>query len=362
MADMVRSHQPRDRHPEGAAPIGNQRSPGALAVLLALGAALAGCGHLWPSWPFSGDDDFSVATSARFQAHAAGEPPAATLQALEQAAALLEASFFPGRNVAQVEVLMVDWPQLRRLLGANRTGATLAELPGKGPGGKRGLLVVYGQDATSAGALHRLAHLYLHAVAPRAPLWLHEGLASYVEAGEVRGDDKAPLACLGQLPRPDSAVALGDLFALSFAAFDDNTTRSPIQFTASSVVDYFLMADGGKLRGKFPELIARLGEGLATQAALEKVYPGTTLAALQENVTAHRRASEASPRGRCPIAFPMKSSERMPAPKLTPSPPGATDSLLLRLRMLPRRGGHLDWYPPEMIGLPGGQFAKAARP
>jgi hypothetical protein len=36
-------------------------------------------------------------------------------------------------------------------------------------------------------------------------------------------------------------------------------------------------------------------------------------------------------------------------------------SLFLRLRMLPRRDGRVDWYPPEMIGVEGGQFPARKR-
>jgi hypothetical protein len=327
-----------------------------VASLFALGAGAEGCAQIWPPWPFAADTSFTVARSARFVAHAVGDPPVATIEALEQAATLLESSLFPGRSIGKVEVLMFDWPEFRRLFGRNRTGASIAELPGKGPGGKGGLLVVYGQDATSAGALHRLAHLYLHGAAPRAPLWLHEGLASYVEAAEVRGDDKDALACLGQLPGKDTEIPLTDLFALSFGAFDE-AKGSPIRFSASSVVDYFMMGEGGKLRGKLPDLITRLGEGLTTEAALEAVYPGLTVAILQEKVTAHRRASEAGPRGRCPVPFRIKL-EPVPPPRLDPPGPRTTGALLGRLRMLPRRGGRVDWFPPEMTGLHGGQLSK----
>jgi hypothetical protein len=356
---MVRSQQAPGRKARGSAAIGGRGLAHALAAgLLALWAGAGGCAHLWPPWPFAADASFTVARSARFVAHAVGDPPTPSIEALEQAATLLEASLFPGRSIAQVEVLMFDWPEFRRLLGRNRTGASIAELPGKGPGGKSGLLVVYRQDATSAGALHRLAHLYLHSAAPRAPLWLHEGLASYLETAEVRGEDRDQVACLGQLPRKDAELTLVDLFALSFASFDE-AQGSPVRFTAGSVIDYFMLGEGGKLRGKLSDLIARLGEGLATEAALEAVYPGLTVAALQEKVTAHRRASETGPRGRCPVAFRIKLEPVAP-PKLDPPGPGTTEALLARLRMLPRRAGRGDWFPPEMTGLEGAQLSQKA--
>jgi hypothetical protein len=332
-------------------------APSHLALLVVVATA-SGCAHLWPPWPFDSGPQWEVAPTTRLVAYTSQGQPALALQVLEQSCAVLESTLFRTKPIVPVEVLMLDWPDLRRDLGIHRTGAAIAELPGKGVYGRRGLLVVYEQDATTAGALHRLTHLFLHAAAPKAPLWLHEGLASYLEAAEFRDDEKNPSACLGQLPKKDAAVPLSDLFAWSWSDFDESGKWSPYRFSASSVIDYFMTGDGGKLREKLNDLIIQLGEGAGIDEALKKVYPALPVGTLQEKVLEHRQASELSGRGRCPIAYPMKTEAFADSARSRPEPASEEDieALFLRLRMLPRRDGRVDWYPPDMIGVEGGQF------
>jgi hypothetical protein len=329
-------------------------------ALLVVVVAGAGCAH-WPWESHTGH----IARSKRFTAYIPGDlTPGATLAALEQASAVLESSLFKNRTISPVEVLLLDWPEFRQALGAQRTGASCAELPGKGALARHGLIVMYGLDTTSAGAMHRLTHLFLHAAAPRAPLWLHEGLASHLERATYREGEPEGTACLGQAPQKQAELPLVELFAWSWAAFDDTSMKeskrlSAYRFTASNLVDYLLMGDGGKLRDKFSELVDALAEGAAAEAALTKVYPGLTTAALQEKVSEHRRTAEGSARGACPISFvvPSENFTDSAKAKLVPAPEGQIDELLARVRMLPRREGLVDWFPPSMLGVDGGQFA-----
>jgi hypothetical protein len=337
-------------------------APSLLAFIAAV-ATSSGCAHLWPPWPFNSGESWEMAPTTRLVAYTSGGQPATTLQVLEQSCAVLESTLFKTRPITPVEVLMLDWPEFRRELGVHRTGAAIAELPGQGAYGRRGLLVVYQQDATTAGALHRLTHLFLHAVAPKAPLWLHEGLASYLESAEFRDDEKDPSACLGQLPKKDAQVPLTDLFAWSWSEFDESGKWSPYRFTASSIIDYFMTAEGGKLRERLTDLIVQLGEGATFEAALKKVYPTVPLNDLPEKLRDHREASELAGRGRCPIAYPIKAEAFADSARTRAEPASEEEmeALFLRLRMLPRRDGRVDWYPPEMIGVDGGQFPKNPR-
>jgi hypothetical protein len=325
----------------------------ALAALV----AVAGCAHL--PWPFAPSDDWTVTRTKRFAAYGPGdEPPAATLETLEQAALMLESAWFRGRAVGPLDVLLVDWPEFRHWFGPRRTGITIAELPGRGRIGKHGVVVMYWDDTTRAGTLHRLTHLFVHAIAPKAPLWLHEGLAGFAELGSYREGDEKAMACFGQLPQKQTEIPIADLFAWSWSAFDESDKASAYRFTAVSVVDYLMLGEGGKRRDKFLDLVAAFAEGAESEAALTKVYPDLTAAALQEKLGEHRAASEKSPRPACPVAFPVVPER---AGKLRIEPVAAEDraTLLMRMRMLPRRDGQVDWYPPAMIGVAGGQFPPA---
>jgi hypothetical protein len=338
------------------------------ALVLVAVTAGAGCLHWnWPPW--RAEPAWQVARSKRFVVYTrpgVALPP--TLTALEQSYAMLQASLFPNRVLEPVEILLLDWPELRPVLGNQRTGASIAELPGKagkGGEGRRGLVVMYGLDATTAGSLHRLAHLFVHAASPRAPLWLHEGLASHLEAATVlagQGQAEATV-CLGQLPQKQDEMPLSELFVWSWAAFDDTASKeakraSAYRATARSVVDFLLTAEGGKLRDKLGDLFDALADGGATEAALAKVYGGLTPAALQEKLVEHRRTREAAAGVRCPIPYslPAENFADSAKAKITNAPEGVVEGLLTQLRMLPRRDGQVDWYPPSMIGVEGGSL------
>lgn len=332
----------------------------ALGLLVALSTSL-GCAYL----PFQNPHaDWTILRSQRFTAYAKADVPAApTLTMLEQSYAVLQAALFKNAALTPVEVLLVDWTTFRQLFGERRTAVTIGSLPGKGRYGKRGLVVMYQADSTSAGTLHALSHLFLHAAAPRAPLWLHEGLAGYVEPAVVREDERDPGACLGQLPQKQDDLPVADLLAKSWPAFDDARPASPYRFAASNVVDYFFMGESGKLRDKLGDLITLLGEGTPTEAALTKIAPDLTPATLGDKARAHRKAAEAAAaRGPCPerFAMPAESFADSAKAKAEPAPAEEIERLFLRLGMLPRRDGQVDWYPPEMIGVEGGQFGKPA--
>ena len=337
------------------------------SLLALLGAfimlATGGCAYL--GWlPFVDAQQWQAVASARITAYTLqGEedpPPAATMEAMEAAYSLLHASLFPAKPIAPVEALLLDWPEFRQLLGTRRTQAVVGRLPGKSVHGQRGLLVLYRHEPSIAGAAHRLAHLFLHARAPQAPIWLHEGLATYLESAHYREGSEQPVACLGQLPPRGPDVPLGRLFAMSWPELDDAEQGAALRFAAANVIDYLMMAEGGRLREKLSELIDALAEGAETVPAMVKLYPQLRPSVLQEKLRAHRQASENSPRGVCPIPYPI-AADRVAAKsafKITEAEQADIERLWSQLRLLPRRSGHVDWFPPEMIGIEGGQVRR----
>src|SRR5688572_14792848 len=84
-----------------------------LLLLLTLSGGVGGCAHLWPPWPFNKGDDWEIGRSTRFAAYSRTGLPPATLETLEQSYAVVEASLFPGRTIAPVDVVLLDWPDFQ---------------------------------------------------------------------------------------------------------------------------------------------------------------------------------------------------------------------------------------------------------
>jgi hypothetical protein len=325
----------------------------AVLSLVALGLSLlSACSHA-PWNPYSGwkvvrSKHITLYTDTRYLY-------GITLDSLEYAYAGLGASLFRRRSIAPVEVLFLEEPQLVATLGPFRNGATVARLPGHGFLGRRGLVVV-AEGAHVPVAAHRLAHLFLFAMAPHAPLWVQEGYASYVETLTYMGDGRSATACLGGLFGGDVAlVPLEQLFAWGWATYDESGKTDWYRHTARSLFDYFLSADDGKLRLPFAELLQQVSEGAPPAEALAKILPGVTLADLDRRLVEHRRASEMRPRGLCPSPFPVPLDQLADVGprRIEEVPRQDMEQLMVQLWMLPRRTGYVDWYPPEALSLRG---------
>jgi hypothetical protein len=329
-----------------------------LVHVVTMAAALAsvttaGCAH--PPWnPYK---NWQVARTKHITAYTNTHIRyAVTLETLDLAYSALHGSLFKSRPIAPVEVLLLEQPEFQRTLGQFRGSATIAKLPGKGVLGRRGIVVMFGLDLSMEGAAHRIAHLFLHANAPHAPLWLHEGLATYVETVVYRDngktDDKA-FACLGLLRPKQPEIPLNDLFSWSWKGIDESKKASWYRYTASSLVDYFLFGEEGKLRDKFGDLIDEVSKGGDTGAALAKVYPALTVAGLEQKAREHRAHTETIPRGLCPMPFaiPQEKAADTGDARVEGADQGDIEELMLRLQMLPRRQGYVDWYPPDSLGL-----------
>ncbi|HEY0709164.1 MAG TPA: hypothetical protein VGG33_20310 [Polyangia bacterium] len=324
-----------------------------------LGLAAGGCAYL----PFVSSDEWQTVTSKRFVVHSfSGLGHGSTVETLEQAHALLEGSLFGNNPIAPVDVLLLDWPEFRRLFGDRRTHVVVSKLPGKGVIGQRGLIVMYGGDGSLSGAVHRLSHLFVHALAPKAPLWVHEGMAAYLQGATYReGGGTDVVACLGHEPPKAPEVPIDELLGMTFSSFDDSKTASAQRLAASNLVDYFMTAEAGKFREPFLTFLGEVAEGGDQIAALAKVFSGLTPAQLEEKSRAYRKTSEGKPRGLCPISYTIGADKAADTAKPTVKTAEAKDiaRLQTQLSLLPRRRGQIDWFPPEMIGVDGGQFPNA---
>jgi hypothetical protein len=330
-------------------------SPRKAATLVLLLAAMGtgGCAHApwhpYGGWKVARTKHITIYTDTAFLY-------STTLDHLELAYAALGASLFKTRTIAPVEVLFMEEPGFVATLGRNRAGVTIARLPGRGQLGHRGL-VVLNETAGVPAAAHRLAHLFLHALAPRAPLWVHEGYASYAETLSYRSGDKGQLACLGNFnmgARPQF-IPLEELFSWTWRGYDESKKSSWYRQTARALFDYFLIAENGTLRGRFADLMVAVNGGQSTKEALAAMFPGMTVATLEQRVIEHFQASQNHPRGLCPIPFaiPDERAADVSKPRLEPLEEDAIPELMLRLWMLPRRAGYVDWYPPEVLPLGG---------
>lgn len=333
-----------------------RRARPSVAVALALGAItlVTGCAHApWNphgGWSVVRTKHITMYTDTKF-AHSN------TLESLEIAYAALFATLFRNKRIAPVEVVFMEAPAFLSILGRYRNGISAARLPGRGHLGRRGVVVMLDGTATTTAA-HKLAHLFLHAAAPNAPLWLHEGYASYVETLQYRDDGgKNAVACLGHLDFNEPTIPLTDLFSWTWAQYDQSQKTDWYRFTARSLFDYFLLGEEGALRPGLLKLMNASSRGRPAQEVLAEIFPGMTIANLQQRMIEHRRRSEVKPRGLCPIPFPIapENAADYARPRVEPLLKEDVEALMLRLLMLPRRGGYVDWYPPEVLSLAGAE-------
>ncbi len=277
-----------------------------------------------------------------------------TLESLEIAYAALGASLFSKRTIAPVEVLFLEWDQFLPTFGHYRNGLSLARLPGQGVLGRRGLIIV-GEETHVPLAAHRLAHMFLQSMAPTAPLWLHEGYATYVQTIEYRAGKGMQEACLGKIGGGDPTVSLEQLFTWTWGQADESKKYEWYRFAARNLVDYFLTAEEGKLRPKFQDLLVGVTSGKDAKTVLAEIFPGTTVEDLEKKISEYRRESEVRPRPICPISFPIAADRAADfgKPRVEPLAKQDIEQLMFRLWLLPRRAGYMDFYPPSALTLKG---------
>lgn len=113
---------------------------------------------------------------------------------LESSYTVIHDTFFRKAQVPRVEVLLFqDTGYLREIFGQDVAAVNVRRDSG------RGLILLANypdmdsSEMTAASeqrriVAHELVHMFINATAPRAPVWFHEGLATYLESVELRGE------------------------------------------------------------------------------------------------------------------------------------------------------------------------------
>jgi Protein of unknown function (DUF1570) len=168
--------------------------------LLVAALVAAGCAHSLPGQGKSEltDRGWRAYTSAHFVVYTDDSDGAArqVVEELERATDALSRLAFPGLTLPsdRVDVVLLDTAQLHTLSGDDQLGGVfrqstdvtasphllVAEIPGGG--------VLAGIGDLRETVLHEMTHRLLRLSLPRAPAWLHEGIASYWETLEIDGD------------------------------------------------------------------------------------------------------------------------------------------------------------------------------
>jgi hypothetical protein len=330
----------------------HRNSPPALVVVIACALALAGSGCIklpwqrYSHWKAVRSKHVTIYTDTKFlYGH--------TVETFEYAYAAVSAlPIFRNQQIAPVEVLFLEEPDFVSVFSRQRSGATIAELPGQGRLGARSLIVVF-EDTSMAAAAHRLTHLFLHAKLPKAPLWLHEAYASYLETARYANDAKGTVSCFGYLGGSDKLAPLPELFGLRWEDYDSSGKSDWYRQSSRVLLDYLYMGENGKFRSTIPILLGRFAVGGTTAQALNAALPGVAIDDLDRRMRDFHKESEMHPRPLCPLSVPVPPESLADTAKPQEEPVSEEDirQLLLRTRLLPHRTGHIDWYPPEAVTL-----------
>jgi hypothetical protein len=282
--------------------------------------------------------------------------PKLTLDYLDASYEVLSRTFFRDDQVPPVRVLHVSTPSVSPLStadGGYRIFAAIGQSPaasGSGAGSGRsthaGALLMVGDTGKITHYAHAMAHHFIQSALPKAPLWLHEGLASY--ASRFRSEPSNDrILCFGTTQPADARYVvepLDKLFSLSWQDYND-TMGPNIDGTAWGFVDYLLHGEEGKLRGRFKVLLRQLGSGLSTEEALRMVYPELRRDTLDQRFQDHMRTPR--PKQLCPVSLPVgPGSGRKHATSKAPVPEAEMKSLFDGLEALPIRRGFADYFPP----------------
>lgn len=325
-----------------------------LALFLGTGLATSvGCVHTGigspEGWNVSKSKHFNVITISS-QLHSA------TQVALEYQYAALSASFFNKASIAPVDVLFLDEDDFLEMMGPLRSGAALAKVPGKGKLGSKGLLIVK-NDSGGDSSAEALTHLFIDAQFPKAPLWFHEGFASYARTVQYKSNGQSAVGCFGLPAGGDTLVPVEKLLSMSWDDLDGDEMRSWAKFTGRAMIDYLFHADDGSHRKQVGALISGVAEGQPGTEILKAAFPSMDIPALDLKLKQHGAdiaflvQSGAKTRGLCPIAHPIDpdkgpdQGER----KMVPVPPSDMKELLDAVKRLPRRDGYPSWYPAAII-------------
>jgi hypothetical protein len=269
-----------------------------------------------------------------------------TLQWLDSSFEVLGRTFFSSTSVPPVKVIYLSTETASPFTSAS--GGALGFTANTRPPSKKGpmTVLVVGKSGEMQGYAHVMAHYFIEAAVPGAPIWLQAGLASY--ASIFRNDSRDPSRiCFGflQPARMQSVMEpMATLFSVSWSDYND-TLAPNINDTAFGLVDYLLNGEGGRLRGRFDALLTRLGSGMKSADAISTVFPEFPLETLDERVRGHVRARR--PEKECPHAVPLVPRT---VDKIAPIKRAVSEEEMRRLfedlQAVPVRRGHADFPPP----------------
>jgi hypothetical protein len=286
-ADRIRHEGP------GAPTLARQRhAVFALLVLATLALGAAGCGHT-PLWERV-DSDWKTVSSEHFTLHtnARSATYSEVLDRLEEVHAALSVTLFEQVAVPGVEALLLSGEDYLRLLG-DSTGSIFAS----GEGLEDGLLVIRDvgdHEYLEKIAAHEIVHRFIAAQYPLMPVWLDEGIASYLETIRVRSHE----VIIGiQEPRATRDLGIGALQSLQGLAharreqFHKQEHRRDNYHTAQAFVHWMLHARGGhRASASWTKLVGVYGpDGNRDETpddVMARLFPELTWPEIQASVQA----------------------------------------------------------------------------
>jgi hypothetical protein len=324
-------------------------------MTLALGCAHGGIGN---------PEGWSVMQSQHFNVYVGAPRHAATaLSGLEYAYSSLSSSFFRGVELPKVDVLFLEEDDFGDLLGYRRSELVLPKVPSSATTvGANGLIVLKDVQSDLSGN-EALAHLFIEKKFPHAPLWFHEGFASYARTVEYHEGDGKRGACFG-VPKggADPLLPLAKVGAMTWDDYDGDEARSWFKYTGRTLFDYILHGDGGRNMEKITPFVAAVASGKPLDAAVAAAFPGQSLQAMDKKLGEHsadvvyQMQNESKVRGLCPLPFgiPPEKAADQGERKTIPAQAADIKALLDALKKLPRLDGYPAWYPPEVLAKVGG--------
>jgi hypothetical protein len=296
------------------------KGPLAAAGVLMLGL-LAGSGCLLREVPLGGPgEDVSIdfgawetARSQHFLVHTDAGRGAIqdTIRRFEDTYEALKATFFESVEVPTVEALVFgDSTEYDAVAGR---GSAVKFLPGLGATGSL-LIVRHSESPTALDSVvaHELAHRFVDAAHPALPNWLDEGLASYLESVDVRGDEVRFGAASRRSNHGFSTVA-GVSFATLVRVKPETLYGNEASYyysAAWALVHYLMNGRGGALRPRVGALLnaveAATRQGRVADAAFTDIYrrrtgapTGNRLRVVRPSDAAARASDRSSWRCRC---------------------------------------------------------------
>ena len=310
---------------------------------------LAGCTHA-PWHPFRGwrawkEGNVVLYTDTLFEQQQA-------LEWMVGASEILQATFFRHVRLPPVEVLYVQPGNDSRFIdggGAQKFGVMIAQLPAPVRGARRPLVVVGRWEGPGPYA-HLLIHHHIEVAVPGAPLWFHEGLASYLSLFHMP-PERPGVVCFGFFNPTASwqvTVKLRELLAATWK--DYNQESAPwIAPSAAALIDFLFHGEDGRWRSRHHLLMEELARGRSGEEALLRALPELTLDELDARYREHIRARKA--RGTCPMPVRLRPRAVLPPSQaVSPAVKQYVDEQQIRtlfesLENVPERHGFADYFP-----------------